>query len=89
MQATYLWQFSDRTQLWWLTLPRVRRVHMKGPMDPPSVIIVRVGSKYTLKMPLIEHNHMIEGVSPNAADNPLAVWILPRRSWRDLHLFGA
>jgi len=56
-------------------------------MDSPSVVVVDVGSKHTVQMLLMEYDDMIESLSPDAADEPLRVRILPGRSRRDLHLF--
>ena len=64
-------------------------VHIETPMDPSGVIIVHVGPKHATQTPLVEHDRMIECLSPNTADNPLAVWMLPRRSGRNLHLVDA
>ena len=58
-------------------------------MGSPVVIVVDIGSKYPAKMPLIEHDDMIEHVAPDTADEPLAVWILPGTARGDLHLFDA
>ena len=40
-------------------------------------------------MLLIEHDHMIEQVASDTANNPFAVAILPRTPWRNLYLFEA
>jgi hypothetical protein len=32
-----------------------------------------------------EDDHVIEGLSPNGADDPFGVWILPGRPWCDGH----
>src|SRR5919108_5145788 len=58
-------------------------------MRTPVVIVIHIGSKYPAKMPLMQHDHMVERVTPNAADYPLTVWILPGRSRGNLDLFNA
>src|SRR5215475_6555963 len=80
-------QLHDRTQRWWLYEPRVRRVHIERSMDAPRMIVVHVGSKHTVEMPLVEHDDMIETLAPDTPNEPLAVRILPRRSGRNLHFF--
>ena len=89
MQTTHFWKFSDQTQLRWLNCSGLGRVHVKRPMDAPGVIILRVGSKNPAHMRLVQYDHVIKRVAPNAADDPLAVWILPRRAGGYLHLFDA
>jgi hypothetical protein len=42
-------------------------------MDSPRMIVVHVGLKHTVEMPLVEHDDMIERVSTDAANDPLAV----------------
>jgi len=58
-------------------------------MDAPRMIVVHVGAKHTVEMPLVEHDDMIEHVSPDAANDPLAVRILPRALRGYLDLFDA
>jgi hypothetical protein len=89
MQTTHFWKSSDQTQLWWLNCSGLGRVHVKRPMDAPGVIILHGGSKNPAKMRLVQYDHVIKRVAPNVADDPLAVWILPRRSGGYLHFFDA
>jgi hypothetical protein len=62
VQPADFWQLHDRTQLWWLYEPRVGRVHIERSMDAPRMIVVHVGSKHTVEMPLVEHDDMIGSV---------------------------
>ena len=40
-------------------------------------------------MLLIEYDDIVQTLSPDTSDDPLAVWILPRRSGCNLHFFKA
>jgi hypothetical protein len=39
------------------------------------VIVLHVGLKHAAQILFVEHDHMIEGVSAHAADDPLAIGI--------------
>src|SRR5215475_7940476 len=58
-------------------------------MRAKLVIIAHVLGEQTLEMPFVEHDHMIEQVASNTANDPFAVWILPGTPWRNLDLFEA
>ena len=58
-------------------------------MCPPVVIVINVRSKHTAQMPLVEHNHMVECVAPNTADDPLTIGILPGISRGNLDFIDA
>ncbi len=58
-------------------------------MDSPAVIVVHIGVKDTAKLPIVEHDHMIQGVSVDAADYSLAIRILPGTARCSLHFFNA
>lgn len=47
-----------------------RRVSTKRKMRTRFVIVLEVGSQDATKMALVEHDHMIETVSPYRADYP-------------------
>lgn len=57
-------------------------------MRSPFVIVGDRGSHPTAQMLLVEHHHMGERVSPDTADDPLAIGILPRRSRGDFDFFN-
>ena len=40
-------------------------------------------------MGLVEHDDVIQALSPNGAHKSFAVWILPRRPRRNRHFFDA
>src|SRR5215510_5106258 len=58
-------------------------------MSAKSVVIGDIGREHSLEMPLVEHDDMIEHIAPNAADDPLAVGILPGTSRGNLDMFDA
>ncbi len=89
MQTADFRQLPDRPQLRRLHWARGGGVHVEGTVNAPGVIIVHVGSKYTAQMRLIQHDDLIQALTPHAADEPLALGILPRRTGRDLHFFNA
>ena len=45
------------------------------------VVVGRVGSNQTKQVTLAEHDHVVENLSPERADEPLRVSVLPRRAW--------
>ena len=53
------------------------------------MIVVDVGLKDAAQMPLVQEDDMIEGVSPDTSDEPLAVGILPGTVGGDLDFFDA
>ena len=58
-------------------------------MCSPVVIVLDIGSKHTAQMPFVEHDDVIEGLSPNAAHDSLHIRILPGTARCNLRLFDA
>jgi hypothetical protein len=58
-------------------------------MDSPSVVVVKVRSKHTAQMTLIEHDDVLERVASYTADDALTIWMLPGTARGNLHLFDA
>lgn len=58
-------------------------------MNAPAVIVVYIGPDNTVQMPLVQNDHMVKRIAPNAADDPFAVRILSWRSWGCLHFFDS
>ncbi len=55
----------------------LRALLVQGKMRPRSVIVDDVGAKYSTEMSLVENNEVVEAVSPNGANQPFDVGILP------------
>ncbi len=55
----------------------LRALLVQGKMSPRSVIVDYVGAKYSTEMSLDENNEVVEAVSPNGANQPFDVGILP------------
>jgi hypothetical protein len=74
-------------ELGWLNRSGFRRLHLQRSVGPPVRIIRDVGTKDAAKMSLVEHDHLVETLASDAADNPLHIRILPRAARCNLHLF--
>jgi hypothetical protein len=77
VQTADFWRLPDCSELGGLNRSRFWGIHLQRQMCPPVVIVVHVGSQHTAQMPLVQYDHMIEGVSADAADDPLTRGILP------------
>src|SRR6478735_3977664 len=51
-------------------------------MCPSAVVILLVRAQHMTQMPLAKHDHMIEALASDGADQSFSVTVLPRRSWR-------
>src|SRR3954451_13105151 len=51
-------------------------------MCPGAVVILLVREQHMPQMPLAEHDHMIEALASDRADQSFSVTVLPRRSRR-------
>src|SRR6266404_1961897 len=51
-------------------------------MRPSLVIVGRVRSQQMAKMPLAEHDNMVQAIASDRTDRPFTIPVLPRRSWR-------
>jgi hypothetical protein len=58
-------------------------------MRSPVVVVLHIGSKHASKVLLVQHDHMVKRVSPDTADEPLTIRILPRRSRGYFDFFNA
>ena len=56
-------------------------------MGAKAVVIGDISREHALEMPLVEHDDMSEHIASNAADDPLAVGILPGTTRGDLDVF--
>src|SRR6476469_4177416 len=60
---------------------RQRRVFGQSQMCAGAVVILLVRAQHIPQMPLAEHDHMIEALASDRADQSFSVTVLPRRSW--------
>ena len=51
-------------------------------MCPSAVVILLVRAQHMTQMPLAEHDHMVEALASDGADQSFSVTVLSRRSWR-------
>jgi hypothetical protein len=56
-------------------------------MGTKAVVIRNIRGEHAPEMPLVEDNDMIEHITTDTPDEPLAVGILPRAVGRNLDLF--
>jgi hypothetical protein len=89
MQTADFWQLPDRSELRWLNRPRLGSIHVEGSVNSPAMIIVHIRSKQAPQMGLVQHDHLIQALATDTADEALHVGILPRATRRDLHLVDA
>ena len=61
--------------------PGNRRVLVQRQMGTGLVVICHVRAKYVPKVTLAQHNDMIEYLSPDRANQPFSIGVLPWRSW--------
>jgi hypothetical protein len=71
MLAANFRPLPDRSQSRRLHRSWLRRIHLQRLVSPPSVIVVQVRPEDPVQMSLIQHDHMIERVPSNAADDPV------------------
>ena len=58
--------------------PTLRHSLVQREVCPVIVVVTHVLSHHSLEMPFVEHDHMIEQVSPAIVDEALSDPILPR-----------
>ncbi len=58
-------------------------------MGPRGVVVLKILREDAHQVCLVDHDDMVEAFSPNRADQPLDVRILPRGAGRDRHLFDS
>jgi hypothetical protein len=56
-------------------------------MRTPVVIVVHVGLKDAAQMPLVEHDDLIETLTPDTANDSFRIWVVPRAVRRNLDRF--
>jgi len=80
VESTDSWERNDAAILGGLHLTAPRRSLLQGLVNPVLVIIGEVSPNDPSELIFTEHDHMIETLPTNRADESLGVWILPRTS---------
>ena len=65
-----------------LNSTRLGRVLIQGQVRARPIIVGRVRSQQMAKMPLAEHDNMVQAIASDRTDHPFTISILPRRSRR-------
>jgi hypothetical protein len=68
---------------------RQRRVFGQGQVCSDAVVVMCIRAQHMAQMALAEHDHMIEALAPDRADQSLGMTVLPRRSWRSRSVANA
>ena len=89
MKSADLRYGHDLAGLRWLDLARARCVTIERLVRPRRMVVIQITGKQPLQMRLIEHNHMIEQLAADRADEPFDVGVLPERAWGADNLFDA
>jgi hypothetical protein len=75
----------DATALWRFHFPRPGRIVVESLVRSSGVIVVKIVFENSQQVDLIEHEHVVEALASDRADQPLDVRILPvsclRRNW--------
>src|SRR5262245_49782722 len=85
MQASHLRQGHHLAHFQWLNSSGVGAVHLECKMGTKAVVIGDICDKHSPKMPGVEDDDMIEHLTTETLDEPLAVRILP---WRMVENLG-
>ena len=80
MQSIHLREFHNLSGLGRLNRSRFRTVHVQREVRSPLVIVAEVVLQRSLEVPLIEHDHMVQALSSDRADDAFRKRILPWRS---------
>src|SRR6516165_1897496 len=91
VQSAHLRQFDHRTQFWKLNRALFRSVFAQRKMSTGTPVVPEIRLQGPPQRGLIEHDHMIQTLTPDRPDESLHVRRLPRRSrsgqdFSDAHL---
>ncbi len=89
MQTAEHWLRFNSTICWRFDFPVNRTVFLKVQMSPLSVGMAHIFRDQTEEVSLSENDAVIETLSPDTADHPLHIRILPRGFGRGDDLFDA
>src|SRR5262245_62571747 len=87
MQSADFGDFDHRSQIRRLLGSRLGRVLRERYMGSGSMIILAVAFQNPAEMIFIDHDHMVEALSPEASNHPLNERILPGTPGRRDHFF--
>jgi len=57
--------------------PGRRAVHRERTVTTPAVVVLEVIAEESSQVSLVEHDDVVEAITPDAADRPLDEWVLP------------
>lgn len=77
MLAAYLRDTEDSSPLTVVPLLGAQANSLQRLMRSDSIIVIKVLSQYLPWMCFTKHNHMIQTLSPNTADQSFGIWVLP------------
>src|SRR5215471_11665040 len=89
MEPTHLRNRHDPPGFWCLHGAWLGRVLLQAQVRATPMVIVLEFSEVLRQAGFTENDHVIQALPPNAADHPLDVRTLPRRSWRSQHFLNA
>lgn len=89
MKTTDLRNRKNRTRIGCLHIAWFRRIFLQRQMSPCSVIVIGVRSQMTPQAAFVEHDHVIQALPANAANQPLNVRSLRGRTRSRQHLLDS
>ena len=72
-----------------LDLSPIRCVLVEGQVSSGPVVVVHVPAEDSPQVSLVQDDHVVEALAPNAPDDALDVAVLPRRSGRRHEILDA
>jgi hypothetical protein len=89
MKTSHFGDDAHWTIFWWFDGAGDWAVHGQGKMGPKSMVVAEVRRQETHQVSGIQHDHVVEHVTADTADDPFTVRILPWTVWRNFHCFDA
>ena len=86
VQAAQISQLDDASLGWSLRPSWLWGVLAQRQMGAPPMVIIRITRKVLVQRTLAEHDHMVQALTADRADQPFDVRPLPRRPRRRQHL---
>jgi hypothetical protein len=88
MEIAHLRNCHHGSEPRWLDRASLGCVHGQRTVGAPAMIIRKVAGQQAHEMTFMEDDHMIQAFAPDAANETLDVWILPRRPWSRDHVLN-
>jgi hypothetical protein len=82
MESTYLRDGHDPASLRWLDGARLGRILLQAEMRTTPMIVVHETTQVPPKTLFVEHDHVVQALASDGADNPFDLGTLPRRARR-------